>query len=224
MARKYIQKGLCVGNSNTLSKPVSLNYTSKLSKPMEIPKNSQILSLNVAYVRDKQSVTCYPIYFFKTQYPFGFLFSLNQMQSWNAYFLPRRAAIVKWDKYYIPTLSAKSKHFCLCLASSIPEKYVGFFPCFNFTSAAVNNINSTDIFFYSHETQHSDVCSSTDLTFQKVCIRPSLYFRGERSSVCGHKIDLLLVNKNLRATTQLIKRRGPFLESPETFSGQKSHL
>lgn len=108
---------------------------------------------------------------------------------------------MKWDKYYIPTLSAKSKHFCLCLVSSIPERYVSFFP---FTTAAVNNIKSTDIFFYSDETQHSDVCSSTDLTFQKVCISPSLYFRGERSSICGHKIDLLLVNKNLGSTTRLI--------------------
>ena len=70
---------------------------------------------------------CYPINFFKTQYPFGFLFSLSHMQSKTAYFL-RHAAIVKWDKYYIPTLSAKSKHFCLCLASSIPEKYASFFP------------------------------------------------------------------------------------------------
>lgn len=109
---------------------------------------------------------------------------------------------MKWDKYYIPTLSAKSKHFCLCLASSIPEKYV--FSLFNFTTTAVNNINSAEIFFYSDETQHSDVCSSTDLTFQKVCISPSLYFRGERSSVCGHKVDLLLVNKNLGSTTRLI--------------------
>ena len=70
LARKNIQKGVCVGKYNTLSKSKSLNYTLKLSKPTETPKNSQIFSLNAAYFCDKLYLL--PNLFFKNIIPFWF--------------------------------------------------------------------------------------------------------------------------------------------------------
>ena len=51
-------------------KSESLNYSLKLTKPIENPKNSQILSLNVAYFRDKLYLL--PNLFFQNTIPFWF--------------------------------------------------------------------------------------------------------------------------------------------------------
>ena len=72
VTRKYIQKRICVGKENALSKSESLNYSLKISKQIETPKNSQTLNLNVAYFRDKLYLLSN--LFFQNTIPFKLLF------------------------------------------------------------------------------------------------------------------------------------------------------